>query len=213
MKSYMCSEEFELRKNNRVHPSGVPLGDPCRSSEQACRMIPRREVVAQNLAAAVSRLDVVLNPWGFAFVDDDIQSSHCGPFASGHYCRDTTRIGISCRDTIDNIYYEHAFIKKNLYDTETERFTIGHDTLMRALGHAEDCSLVCIDQIPDAIVARDGGDRVAALIRDLTTVAFTLLRKPCDEFYAIMRHGGRAYSVAKNVDPGPGRTAGKGSTN
>ena len=142
------------------------------------------------------RLDAILNPWGFAFANDGIQSSHCGPFASGHYYRDTTKICISCRDTIDNIYYEHTFITRNACSTETERFTIGHSTLMDALGHSDDCWLITSDKIPDMIVARDGGDRVAALIYDLESIASTVLRKPCDEFSAIIRRGHRSYSIA-----------------
>lgn len=159
-------------------------------------MNPRREHVAQKLAAAVSRLDTILNPWGFAFIANDIQSSHCGPFASGEYCRDTTRISISCRDTIDNLYYEHTFVTHNACSTESERFTIGHATLMDALGHSDDCRLMTCDNIPNAIVARDGGDRVDALIHDLNVLASTVLCEPCDEFYAIIQRGYRSYSIA-----------------
>lgn len=159
-------------------------------------MNPRPEHVAEKLAVAVARLDAVLNPWRFAFVTDDIHWSHCGPFASGHYCRDTTRIGISCRDTIDNLFFEHTFITRNAHSTESERFTIGHTTLMDALGHYDDCRLIASDSIPDAIVARDGGDRVDALIHDLKVLASPVLCEPCDNFYAIVRRGARSYSIA-----------------
>ncbi len=155
-----------------------------------------REHVAEKLAEAVSRLHTVLSPWGFAFITDDTRSSHCGPFASGHYYRDTTRIGISCRDTIDNLYYEHTFVTRNAYSTESERFTFGHATLMNALGHCDDCRLITSDRIPDSIVARDGGDRVDALIHDLSALASRVLREPCAEFYAIVRLGLRSYSIA-----------------
>ncbi|MEM7478162.1 MAG: hypothetical protein AAF483_24510 [Planctomycetota bacterium] len=159
-------------------------------------MNQRRDHVAEQLATAVARLDTVLKPWGFDFIGDDIQSSHCGPFASGHYCRDTTRIGISCRETIDNLVYEHTFVTRNAFSTESERFTIEHSTLMDALGHCYDCHLLASDCIPDSIVARDGGDRVDAIIHDLTVLASSVLCEPCGEFYKIVRRGFRSYSVA-----------------
>ncbi|MEL7498322.1 MAG: hypothetical protein AAFN77_11985 [Planctomycetota bacterium] len=158
-------------------------------------MNPRREQVAESLAAAVARLDATLSPWGFAFVTDDIQSSHCGPFASGHYHRGTTRIGISCRDTIDNLVYEHTFVTRYAFSTVSERFTIGHATLMDALGHSDECRLIKSDNIPDAIVAREGSDRVDALIHDLNVFASPVLCEPCDEFYAIIRRGYRSYFI------------------
>jgi hypothetical protein len=153
--------------------------------------------VSDALAAAVARIDAVLCPWGFTFAADEVQSSHCGLFASGHYRRGTTRIGLSCRATIDNIFYEHTFVKENLYSKEIERFQIGHDKLMKALEHSDDCRLICSHKTPDMIIARDGGDRVAALIHDLSSIAALVLREPCEEFYAIVRRGWRAYSVAK----------------
>jgi hypothetical protein len=156
----------------------------------------RRQAVADSLAESIARLDTVLKPWGFSFESDGVQSSHRGPYASGHYCRGATRIGLSCRNAIDNIYYEHSFITVHAYCKETERFTIRHDTLMRSLGHSDDCWLVVGDGIPNAIAARDGGDRVEALIHDLQLFASSVLREPCDAFYAIMRRGSRSYSVA-----------------
>jgi hypothetical protein len=158
-------------------------------------MNPRHKNVCAALAAAVARIDVVLCPWGFTFLTDEVHDSHCGPFASGHYCRDRTRIGLSCRDSIDNVYYEHSFVKENRFSKEIERFVISHRALMKALHHSDDCRLVCGQKIPEAIVARDGGDCVAALIHDLSSIAATVLREPCDEFYEIMRRGCRTYSV------------------
>jgi hypothetical protein len=67
---------------------------------------------------------------------------------------------------------------------------------MRALGHSDDCWLVCCDKAPDAIAARDGGDRVAALIYDLKSFAASVLCEPREEFYAIVRRGYRSYSIA-----------------
>lgn len=158
-------------------------------------MSDRREEVARTLADAVCRLDVVLNAWRFRFVADPIQGSHCGPFASGHYCRDNTRVGIACRDSIDNVYYEHAFIAQHRFCKEVERFAIGHDQLMRALGHSEDCQLIGTAEVPDAVVARDGGDHVSALIHDLRVFAAEVLSEPCAEFFDIVRRGVRVYSL------------------
>jgi hypothetical protein len=158
-------------------------------------MDPRRQLVADSLAAAVSQIDEVLGPWGFSFAHGGIERSHCGPFACGHFRRGQTGIGISCRETIDNLNYEHTFITKHRYCQESEHFDIGHNALMSALGHMSDCRLITIDDIPDAIVARDGGDRVAALIYDLSTIAAAVLREPCEEFFTIIRSGRRCYSM------------------
>ena len=159
-------------------------------------MDPRYQQVANSLSEAVARLDTVLTPWGFTFIRSDVQSSHCGPFASGHYERDTTRIGISCRDTIDNVLYSHSFITQHPCCRESETFAVGHDTLMAALGYADDCRLVPSSDLPDAIIARDGGDRISALLYDLTVIAAPMLRTPCDEFYTIVRRGHRTYSIS-----------------
>jgi hypothetical protein len=101
----------------------------------------RRRAIADSLAASVTRIDELLIPWGFTFEFDGVHGSHTGPYASGRYIRDTTHIGLSCRDTIDNIYYQHSFVKVDLCSRESEIFVIGHDTLMRALGHSDDCWL------------------------------------------------------------------------
>ena len=156
----------------------------------------RRAMVARSLDDCVTRLDVVLQPWGFIFEHDGCQSSHTGPYASGHYVRGTTRIGLSCRDIIDNIFYEHSFITEYSSWRAIERFVIDHDGLMNALNHSADCYLIGSDSIPDAIVARDGGDRVTALIYNWSSFAAPILRTPCDSFYAIIRRGSRSYSVA-----------------
>ena len=159
-------------------------------------MNPQRQLVSECFASAISRLEPTLTQWGFVFESDGIHASHNGPFASGHFLRGETKIGLSCRETIDNLYYEHTFITRNTYSTEYERFTIGHKTLMRSLGHSDECCLIQSDCIPDMIVARNGNDRVDALIDDLTNYAITVLREPCDEFFGIVREGYRCYSVA-----------------
>jgi hypothetical protein len=156
--------------------------------------VNRRAVVAGALAASVCRIDAVLKPWGFKFEFDGIHLSHTGPFGSGHYRRDATRIGLSCRDSIDNVYYEHSFVTLTLCSRQTERFTISHAALMRGIGRFDDCRLLCSDGVPDAISARDGGDRIAALIHDLG-LASAVLREPCERFYEIVRLGFRGYSV------------------
>ena len=148
----------------------------------------RNQKAAESLAAIVDRLDEVVGPWGFAFEPDEVNSSHNGPYASGHYCRGTTRIGLSCREALDNVYYEHSFVTEYLCSSEIERFTIGHDDLMEAL-------LIRGDEHPDAVVARDGGDRVAAFIHDLTTIAAPVLSKRIKRFKEIMRRGLRVFST------------------
>lgn len=154
-------------------------------------MNARREHVARQLSAAVSRLDAVLKPWRLSFVGEGVRSSHCGPFASGYFCRCATRIGISVRDTIDNLAYEHSFVHRGTCAAETERFTIGHRTLMDALGHLDACRLISNDTIPDAVVARHGGDRVEALIHDLSVFASPILRESGDDFLDLIRRGAR----------------------
>ena len=155
----------------------------------------RREIVTQNLTSTIARLDAVMRPWGFTFVFEKQMSSHIGPFASGHYVRGATRIGLSCRDSIDNLYYEHCFVTKHRSYQETERFTLWHPGLMKTLGHAQDCHLIGTDEIYDSIAARDGGDRVAALLLDWIELAAPILSSPCDAFDEAMRHGARSYTV------------------
>jgi len=154
-----------------------------------------QEEVRVSLTSVLRQLDPVLTPWGFAFSFDGVHSSHHGRYASGHYVRGTTQIGISCRATLDNVYYRHAFVKQNACSRETEQFTIGHDTLMADLGHAEDCWLIYTGQNPDAIAARFGGERVDAFIHDLNVIASPVLREPGEDFYAIMRRGGRVWTI------------------
>lgn len=155
-----------------------------------------RQLVASTLDSIVTRLEPVLNPWGFSFTANDVRGSHTGPYASGHFTRGTTRIGVSCRETLDNLYYQHAFIKQNACSRETETFTIGHDTLMEALGRSADCWLVVTNVSPDVVAARDGGDRIAAFAHDLTEIAAMVLSQPNEHFYEIMRRGRRDYSIA-----------------
>lgn len=151
--------------------------------------------VSSAFNAVLERLNPVLNDWGFHFVPDEVQWSHCGYYAAGHYCRDTTHIGISCRETIDNIYYRHTFITHNRFTRHIEQFTIQHDMLMAALGHAEDCRLVSCDQTPFTIAARDGGDPVDAWIDDLVSTAKPVLCAPSERFNEIVRRGLRGFHV------------------
>jgi hypothetical protein len=153
------------------------------------------EHVAARFAEATGILEGLLSSWGFTFVLGEVHSSHCGPYATGAFIRDQTKISLSCRDTIDNLFYEHTFITKHLSFTEMERYEIGHTTLMKAIGHAHDCQLIAGHEQPDLILARDGGDRVAALVYDLENYASDLLRTTNDEFYKIVRRGYRTYSV------------------
>jgi hypothetical protein len=156
----------------------------------------RREFVAEKLRMAVERIDSVLAPWGFAFIPDGVSSSHQGPYASGHYVRGNTRIGFSCRDTIDNIDYSHSLVSVSPYCEETELFTIGHDTLMRGINAQDDCWLeVARDGSgPNYVRARNGDDPVEAWKHDLLLAA-SVLKESSDDFVAIMRRGARSYSV------------------
>ena len=94
-----------------------------------------------------SRIEVTIRPWGFIFASDGVHYAHYGPYASGHFVRGETKIGVSCRNAIDNLYYEHTFITRHKYSTEFERFTIGHSTLMKATGHGDDRRLIVPDRI------------------------------------------------------------------
>jgi hypothetical protein len=155
----------------------------------------QRERVAACLADCVVRLDAVLGPWGFDFQHDGCHASHTGPFASGGYVRGASRIGLSCRNTIDNVLYQHSFVTEYQSWRAIEKFTMPHTELMRILGHAEDCHLICSVSIPDAVVARDGGDRVAAMIYDLPYFVAPCLRLTSERFCDIMRLGWRSYTV------------------
>lgn len=156
----------------------------------------RFEIVAKNLADCVARIGAVLNPWGFEFeAGPDDQFSPAGPYGSGHFVRGETRIGISCRSTLDNIYYEHSFVREYTSSRAIECFTIGHVELMRAVGHSDDCKLVTQNQYPILVAARDGSDPVEALIHDLSQFCEPILADPCDAFFEIMRKGRRGYSV------------------
>lgn len=156
----------------------------------------QREVVSRSLLDCVARLDEVLRPWGFHFDHDGCRLSHTGPYASGHYVRTPTRIGISCRDTIDNIYYEHSFVIECSSWREIEMFRLSHGGFMNALGHSADCQLISSDSLPDAVAARNGGDRIAALIHDLSSFVSPVLSEPTSVFSAIIRRGARSFSIA-----------------
>jgi hypothetical protein len=150
-------------------------------------MIPEEQLVVDTLAAAVAQLDEVLNPWGFSFEANETHYSHRGYYASGNYCRGMTRIYISSQAKINRVSYEHSLIKEFVWHKESHKYGLGHHGLMAALGHADDCHLITGGEY--AIVARDDGDRVAALIHDLRHIAAPVLREPCDEFLSIIRTG------------------------
>jgi hypothetical protein len=156
---------------------------------------PRREQVAEAFQALTCRLDQLLNSWGFQLDSDYLSSSHCGPYGYGYYVRGTTKIGVSCRDTLDNVFYQHSFITQNACSKETETFVRDHDALMHALGHGEDCWLVAGTRQPDLVVARTGQDRVAAFIHDLSEIAGPILREPTPRFEEIIRQGIRSWTI------------------
>ena len=156
---------------------------------------PRRCVATDALMAAASRLDRLLAAWGFSFHFDGVHSSHTGPYATGHYIRDTIRISLSCRGEIDNLCYEQSFVKTSGAIREIETFTISHQLLMQALGHADDCRLIAVNEPPNAIAARDGGARMDALLFDLSNYAAPLLREPHEQFDEIVRTGLRCYRI------------------
>ena len=155
----------------------------------------RREQVDIALADCVASVGRALEPCGFSFQHDGTHSSHTGPFASGYFVRDTTRIGLSCRESVDNIIYEHSFVTQLAASCETEKFSTGHSGLMLFLGHSDDAHLISGDSIPDSVVARDGGDRVDALIHDLDAYVIPLLSNDMDTFCDAIRRGFRSYSI------------------
>ena len=163
-----------------------------------CRWFPmnRREIVSTAMDAAISQLDAILNPLGFVWRSDGVSFSHNGPFAHGHYVESDTRIGLSCRDRIDNIIYVHSFITKHHSSTETEKYCVSHSGLMQHLDDADTCHLVTGDDIPNAVVARDGGNVLDALLFDLTNSFVPLFRDRPDDFHDAMRRGSRSYDIA-----------------
>jgi len=148
-----------------------------------------------SLEACVARLDGVLTPWGFRFELDGVHSSHVGLYATGSYIRGATSISLCCREEVDNVLYEHTFVRANQCSRETERFSMGHMALMKEMGCATECRLVGNDTYPDLLVARDGGDRAEALQFDLVKHAAPLLSSENEEFEAIMRRGFRSYWI------------------
>ncbi len=159
-------------------------------------MIPYRDHTAARFEEATRRIGRLLSSWGFSFVLGEILSSHCGPYATGAFIRRQTKISLSCRDAIDNLIYEHTFTTEHPGYIEIDRYSIGHAVLMDAVGHLDDCHLISGHDYPDQIVARDGGDRVAALVHDLENYAAHLLRTTNEEFYSVVRRGFRSYSIA-----------------
>lgn len=155
----------------------------------------RRKQVTAAMVDRVATIGIVLEPCGFTFQHDCTQSSHTGPFASGYFVRGNTRIGLSCRDTIDNVIYEHSFVTQNASSREIEKFSTSHSGLMQFLGHHDDAQLISGDSIPDAAVARDGGDRVGALIHDLTEFVIPLFTNDMVTFLTAIRRGFRSYSI------------------
>lgn len=150
---------------------------------------------AQPNASWLGQIDAVLFPWGFQFAAEERRTSHSGDFMSGHYVRNNTRIGLSWRTTLDNVYYEHTFATEHSSHRELERFTVGHATLMHGVGHGNDSRLISVTEPPDNIVARNGGDRIAAWVHDLREYAAPVLAAPCDKLFEIVRQGRRTYSV------------------
>lgn len=154
------------------------------------------EIVAKNLADCAARIGAVLNPWGFEFeAGPDDQLSHAGPYGSGFFVRGETRIGISCRSALDNIFYEHSFVREYSSSRAIERFTIGHAELMRAVDRSDECRLVTQIRYPTLVAARDGSDPVSALVHDLSEFCEPILATPYEAFFEIMRTGRRGYLI------------------
>ena len=171
----------------------------CRKNLPLCAasfLMNRREIVSTAMDTAISQLDAILNPLGFVWHSDGVSLSHNGPFAHGHYVESDTRIGLSCRDGIDNIIYMHSFITKHHCSTETEKYCVSHSGLMRYLGDVDTCHLVTGDDIPNVVVARDGGNALDALLYDLTNSFVPLFRDRLDDFHNAMRQGSRSYDIA-----------------
>ena len=67
---------------------------------------------------------------------------------------------------------------------------------MQHLDDADTCHLVTGDDIPNAVVARDGGNVLDALLFDLTNSFVPLFRDRPDDFHDAMRRGSRSYDIA-----------------
>ena len=107
----------------------------------------------------------------------------------------STRIGLSCRDSIDNVYYEYSFVKVNRFSKEIERFVISHRALMKALIIQMTVVWCVAQKSPRQSLLVTAEIVSQLLIHDLSSIAVTVLQEPCDEFYEIMRRGCRTYSV------------------
>ena len=143
------------------------------------------------LAVVIERLNPIFNSWDFNFEFDGVHGSHTGFYARGRYVRGATLVWICCRQTLDNVSYEHSFITQYMYTKQIESYRIGHHGLTHSLGHSEDCQLIDKFMYPSGLVARDGGDPVTAYIYDLTNIAADVLSGPNETFYAIVRQGAR----------------------
>ena len=78
---------------------------------------------------------------------------------------------------------------------------MSHSGLMRYLGDVDTCHLVTGDDIPNVVVARDGGNALDALLYDLTNSFVPLFRDRLDDFHNAMRQGSRSYDIAKSGGP------------
>ncbi|MFL6247869.1 MAG: hypothetical protein ACJ74H_17740 [Thermoanaerobaculia bacterium] len=110
------------------------------------------------LAAAVARLDPVLQPLGFRFVADANGEAHMA-FASGFFVGSAVKIGLIFRKrgTFGCVIYEN------------ENSNMSHSDLMQYLGAQDRQRLLYSDSIMTS-VARGGGDPIDALISDLGEV-------------------------------------------
>jgi hypothetical protein len=117
------------------------------------------------LAALVAVLDPVLVPHGFTFVPGDTGVSSGGSFSNGHYRHATVEIGLIYRGP-----------DLGCPDYTSGHVGVGHNSLMRELGRAEDCALWFDDSIDRwCLVARRGMTVVDALVADLTTIVLPCL--------------------------------------
>lgn len=158
-------------------------------------MLNRREQAEIALRDCIVAIGQILEPCDFTFQHDETQSSHTGPFASGWFVRGPTRIGISCRSSIDNVIYEHSFITEDLSSRQVEKFSTGHGGLMQFLGYLDEAHLISCDSTPDLVVSRNGGERLDALVNDLSSFVVPLFQNDMDSFCKAIRRGFRSYSI------------------
>src|SRR5689334_10784302 len=115
----------------------------------------KREAAVVALSASAKRLEELLGPWGFAYSYEGPFDSHLGVFASGCFYRGPTRICLSCRAQIDNFNYERTFYEEAGSCRLIERFTIGHRTLMKAIGKHDESRVFETLENPGLVVAND----------------------------------------------------------